>query len=367
MESFICNECAKLYNITASRWRCECGGLLNLHKLNSENKKISTSIPSLWRYHQFIPVNKNEWQKITMGEGFTAMIPIDQIATTTRSFFKMDYMMPTLSFKDRGASVLISKAKELGVQQVIVDSSGNAGNSIAAYARRANIKCDVYVSETTSPNKIKQLQSYDANIVKIHGTREDVANAAQNAVIKTKNFYASHIFNPYFYEGTKTYAFETWEELGYVPDTMIVPVGNGTLLLGIYYGFKELYELNLTSKIPKLIAIQSANCAPLATAFNAGDSDFKKINTSETLAEGIAIAEPLRASQILNAIRNTNGSFYTVNENEIFDAHQKLSHRGLFVEHTTAANYAGFLKYKSANENESIVVPLCGSGLKSLK
>ncbi|MEY8599691.1 threonine synthase [Staphylococcus shinii] len=363
MDLYMCNVCKKTYEIKSEIWRCTCGGLLNLIKSAQMIGEIRASLPSLWRYHHSIPVNEKEWKDITMGEGYTAMIPIDD---GVNSYFKMDYMMPTASFKDRGAAVLISKAKELNVKRVIVDSSGNAGNAIAAYSRRAGLECDVYISDKTSPNKIKQLKAYNANIKKISGSREDVAKAAQKAVAESKDFYASHIFNPYFYEGTKTYAFETWEQLGFAPDVMVVPVGNGTLLLGIYIGFKELYEQNIINKIPKIIAIQSENCAPLSQAFNLGLSDYKNVKTKETLAEGIAIAEPLRASQILKAIRETEGDIYTVNENELKSAHQKLSDLGLFVEHTTAANYAGFLKYKKKRV-ETVVVPLCGSGLKSIK
>ncbi|MFV5770002.1 threonine synthase [Mammaliicoccus sciuri] len=361
MDQYVCSRCNKSYEINPSIWRCSCGGLLDLDKQKCELNKIKHSLPSLWRYNQAIPVN--DWIDTTMGEGYTSLIPIDK--NTSHSYFKMDYMMPTSSFKDRGAAVLISKAKELNVKHIIVDSSGNAGNAFAAYAKRVDMECDVYINDKTSPNKIKQLKSYDANIYKISGTREDVAQAAQNAVDETGRFYASHVFNPYFFEGTKTYAFETWEQLGHVPDAMIVPVGNGTLLLGVYYGFKELYHQNIVDKMPKIIAIQSENCAPISEAFNLGLSDYKKIQSKETSAEGIAIAKPLRAPQILEAVRNTQGTFYTVNENEIMQASRDLSNSGIFVEKTTAVNYAGFLKYKK-KDSEIVVVPLCGSGLKSL-
>jgi threonine synthase len=132
-----------------------------------------------------------------------------------------------------------------------VDSSGNAGTSIAAYAKRAGITCDVFLSDSTSPKKIAQIQAHGARIRAIKGSREDVAEAAQKAVTEEETFYASHVYNPFFYEGTKTYAFEIWEQMQSVPDTLIIPVGNGTLLLGAYYGFKEMIESGVTNKLPK--------------------------------------------------------------------------------------------------------------------
>jgi threonine synthase len=149
-------------------------------------------------------------------------------------------MMPTLSFKDRGAAVLIAEVKELGVTKVITDSCRNAGTSIAAYAKRAGITCDIFLSDTTSPKKIAPIKANGATIRTIKGSREDVAAAAQQVVTEEKTSYAIHVYNPYFYEGTKTYAYEIWEQMQSIPDTLIIPVGNGMLLLGAYYGFKEL-------------------------------------------------------------------------------------------------------------------------------
>ncbi|OLG13057.1 Threonine synthase [Bacillus paralicheniformis] len=297
-----------------------------------------------------------------MGEGYTPLIVLDSEEPNT--FVKVDYMMPTLSFKDRGAAVLIAKAKELGVKHVIADSSGNAGTSIAAYAKRADIACDIFLGKGTSPKKIAQVKAHGAKVREIEGTREDVAEAAQNAVNEEKKFYASHVYNPFFYEGTKTYAYEIWEQMNGAPDTLIIPVGNGTLLLGAYYGFKELLEKKCIEKMPKLVAIQAENCAPLAEAFISNQQEAKPVENSGTLAEGIAIAKPARSVQILEAIRVTNGNMITVNEGEILKARTALASKGFYVEPTTAANYAGYLKYNRAF-NEKIVIPLCGAGIKS--
>lgn len=366
-EHYVCHSCHTTFDIQEHLWKCtNCGGLLDLVKDNIEITldHLHNHIPSLWRYVDALPFNNDStvWQTVTMGEGYTPLVVLDELEPHT--FVKVDYMMPTLSFKDRGAAVLIAKAKELGVAKVIADSSGNAGTSIAAYARRAGMACDIYLSSSTSAKKVAQVKAHGATIHAINGNREDVAAAAKEAVAKEQTFYASHIFNPYFYEGTKTYAYEIWEQMASIPDSLIIPVGNGTLLLGAYYGFKELYENGLISFMPKIIAIQAENCAPLARAFANDETVADPVENVGTLAEGIAIADSARSEQILEAVRETNGEFITANEEDIIEARASLASKGFYVEPTTAANYAGYLKY-NRQPHESIVIPLCGAGIKA--
>lgn len=366
MEQYVCTNCGKKHDVTPAIWKCECEGVLNLER-NTPKIDISdwNNYPnSLWRYFETMPFAQNSktWEQVTMGEGQTPLIVLDVLGPNT--YVKVDYMMPTLSFKDRGAAVLMTKAKELEVSKVIADSSGNAGTAVAAYAARCNIACDIYLSDETSPKKISQVKAHGAAIKQIHGTREDVAAAAQKAVHEENVFYASHVYNPYFYEGTKTYAYEIYEQLKAAPDTLIIPVGNGTLLLGAYYGFKELLENGLIEKIPKIIAIQATNCAPLVNAYQNEEESTQLVQNKGTLAEGIAIAAPARSKQILEAVRKTNGAFIGIEEDEILRARAKLSEKGFYVEVTSAVNYAGYLKYKGELE-EKIIIPLCGAGIKS--
>ncbi|MBM6616968.1 threonine synthase [Bacillus suaedaesalsae] len=366
MEQFVCNSCETVYEITMTRWKCDCGGVLDLRK---ETPNIDVEAwrqypNSLWRYVDTMPFANDamSWREITMGEGQTPLLVLDPLEPHT--YVKVEYTMPTLSFKDRGAVVLMAKAKELGVTKVIADSSGNAGTAIAAYAARCNIACDIYLSDQTSPKKIAQVKAHGATIKEIQGTRETIAAAAQQAVEEENVFYASHVYNPYFYEGTKTYAYEIYEQLKGVPDSLIIPVGNGTLLLGAYYGFKELLENRLIDKMPKLIAIQAANCAPLCLAYETGKPKAAPFTNKGTLAEGIAIAAPARSSQILEAVRDTNGTFIDIEEEEILSAREQLADKGFYVEITSAVNYAGYLKY-NREPGEIVVIPLCGAGIKS--
>lgn len=365
MTNYICSVCNETYPIQATRWKCECGGLLNLLKLKV-NSKIDhwTSHPSIWRYASSMYAAEDllGWPSVTLGEGQTPLLVLDEAEPNT--FVKVEFMMPTLSFKDRGAAVLVTLAKQLGVKKMIADSSGNAGTAIAAYSARAGIDCDVYVSADTSSKKLAQIEAHGAKVKAIQGTREEVANAAQFAVKEERVFYASHVYNPYFYEGTKTYAFEIFEQLKKAPDTVMVPVGNGTLVLGVYYGFKELLEAKKINRMPKIVAIQAEKCAPISKAFENQEMEATPVINAGTLAEGIAIAAPARSKQILEAIRDTKGTMLTIGEEAITAARGKLAAKGFYVEITSAINYAGYLEYKKFKE-EVIVFPLCGAGIKS--
>ncbi len=367
---YICSECRKIYDPKTQVFRCECGGLLDLEKFDFTFSKenILSNEWSLFRYLNVLPFDDsfNLWKDLTMGEGLTPIVPLDK--DNPNLLLKVDYLMPTLSFKDRGAVVLIAKAKELGIKKVIQDSSGNAGNSIAAYASRAGIECDIYVPEGTSSKKIKQISSHGTKVHIVKGTREDTAKAALNAVENGEGFYASHVYNPFFYQGTKTYAYEIYEQLnGEIPAAVVIPVGNGTLLLGCYYGFKELFDLGLIEKMPKIIAVQSQHCAPIYKAFKDGKHSVDEVTNTGTLAEGIAIAKPMRGNQILEAVRATEGEIIIAPENKIIETRKYLAEKGFYVEPTTAATFAGFLNYCNENNRElagKVIIPLCGAGLK---
>ncbi|ARD47924.1 threonine synthase [Sporosarcina sp. P33] len=365
MTSYSCSECEEVYPVEAGRWKCECGGLLNFRqgKFGEENVQW-TGEYSIWRYVSSMrgAENLKSWRTVTLGEGQTPLLAADESEPDV--LVKADFMMPTLSFKDRGAAVIVALAKQLGVKKLIADSSGNAGTAIAAYSARAGIHCDVYVSENTSPNKLAQIKAHGANIKAVKGTREEVAAAAQKAVEEEQVFYASHVYNPYFYEGTKTYAYEVYEQLGKAPDTVIVPAGNGTLVLGVFYGFKELLLAGKIDRMPKIIAVQAEKCAPLAKAFNNGEQTAKPVENEGTIAEGIAVAAPARSKQIIEAVKQTNGSFITIGEDEIVKARTVLAAKGFYVEITSAINYAGYIQYEKS-ENEVIVISLCGAGIKS--
>jgi threonine synthase len=362
MEKFYCSQCGQIYPIQSARWRCDCGSFLDLlFEPKFDIKKILQRETTLWRYREAIPVARDK-SILSMGEGFT---PLESMEWNGhRVLLKIDYLFPTGSYKDRGATVLISKARELGIKKVVEDSSGNAGSAIAAYCARAGIGCEIYVPEATSHGKLAQIQAYGADLTRIKGSREKTAETAMEAASKV--YYASHCWNPFFLHGTKTFAFEIWEQMDWkAPDVIILPVGHGTLFLGTYLGFRELKGAGMVQRIPHLVAVQSASCAPLYQAFKKGWKETKPIEKKETVAEGIAIAKPVRGRQILEAIRETDGEVLTVTEKEIGVAMREMGTKGHFIEPTAAATIAGLKKYLKRTKKEIVVSTLTGTGLKA--
>ena len=359
--SLRCTQCGREYEDDGRRVRCDCGGMLDVDAASSFEPGMVDGRPhDLWRYREALPVGDDV---ITMGEGWTPLLPI---TFDSRQFLvKQEQLFPTGSYKDRGAAVLMTHLHELGVTRVVEDSSGNAGCAVAAYAARAGIDADIYVPEDTSPAKTAQIEAYGARLHRIAGTREDTAQAALDAAASCA--YASHVFNPWFLQGTKTFAYEVAEQLGWTaPETLVLPAGNGTLLLGAYLGFGELARAGIVRRVPRIIAVQAAGCAPLAAAFAAGLDEPVAVHARTTVAEGIAIAAPARGAQILAAVRATGGSFVTVGEEEIVASLRDCCRGGWFIEPTSAAVVAGARLYaRTARADEVIVSAFTGHGLKA--
>lgn len=363
MGKIVCNKCGKKYSLNESLWRCECESYLDIEfKAKFFRNELKKRKPAMWRYREAIPVDSDK-NIVSFDEGYTPLIKQDM--NGKRVLLKLEQLFTTGSFKDRGASVLISKAKEAGIKSVVEDSSGNAGCAVAAYCVKAGINCDIYVPENTSPGKLRQIRAYGANLLEVKGSREDTAKAAQNAAENT--FYASHVWNPFFLQGTKTFSYEIWEQLSFsAPDTVITPVGHGSMLIGAFIGFKDLMNAGLIKKLPKFIGVQAEKCAPLYHMYKENNDRIPEIKPEKTIAEGIRISRPVRANQILDIIKETGGRMITVSEEEIKKALLQINKSGLFIEPTSAAGIAGFQKYKPVKK-EIIVIPLTGHGLKTAK
>lgn len=358
---FIGQITGKPYKIEASRWIGEKNELLDVFfEISFDPKKIIAQNFTLWRYRSALPLPK-EAQCVSLGEPITPILPVI-FNTGLKAIIKQDQLFATGSYKDRGSAILISLLKSLGAQKVVQDSSGNAGASIAAYAARAKLGCTIYLPKDTSEAKVMQMRAAGAQICKIEGNRQETAEATFNAA--QGQVYASHCYHPAFFHGTKTFAYEMAEQYNWkLPDAVILPAGNGTLLIGCYIGFTELYALGITSKIPKLIAVQAEACNPLYSVFH-GEPPIQ--NYGNTMAEGIAIPNPIRASQMLEAVKKTNGTFISVSEIEIEQAWKEVAAKGFYIEPTSAATIAGLLKYGKSVENTGELASLfSGNGLKS--
>jgi threonine synthase len=335
------------------RWRCDCGGLLGLDTPPADPlTPTSHAGPwSLWRYRTSLPPDDliGAWPSVTLGEGLT---PLVRAPHEPELWWKLDYVMPTGSFKDRGAVLLASAAATLGMSSVVVDSSGNAGAAMATYAARAGIGADIFVPTATPSAKVAAMRAQGATVYEVAGDRAAVAAAATERVATTKAFYASHVYQPLFAHGVKTLAFELYEQLGRrAPATVVVPAGNGTLVLGLKLGFDQLAQAGRVERIPVIVAVQAERCAPLAGLPPA---------TSATMAAGIAIASPPRQTEVRQAIEASGGTVLTVTEDEIQAAQQDLARHGLWVEPTAAVGWGAA---RGNQHSGPIVVVLTGRGL----
>ncbi|HOG00702.1 MAG: Threonine synthase [Firmicutes bacterium ADurb.Bin248] len=359
--NFVCTSCGKRETASSLAPRCPCGGLwkLDFTPPPFDPALFDGSARGVFRYRAFLPLEGGAWRSVTLGEGATP------IARVGGALFKLDFLMPTLSFKDRGAAVLAARMKELGVARAVQDSSGNAGNSVAAYCARAGIACEIFVPEGTSPGKIDMIRAHGATCILVPGDRDRCAEVCRARVENEGLFYASHVYNPYFYEGTKTYVYEIYEQLGGMPEALVLPLGNGTLLLGAMLGLEHLLASGRISDMPRILAVQSANCAPILEARRLGLSAPAPVKPLPTLAEGIAIGKPARGTEILGYIRKHNVEVIPAPEDGIAAARDALAREGIFVEYTSAATYAAYLDY--VNQRGPIgecLLPATGAGLK---
>ncbi len=353
------------YDLAEPRWRSDDGGPLMLSPLKGIGRDdIDRSRRSLWRYAAALPFQVSD--PVSMGEGCTPLV--ERRWKGARALCKLEWFAPTGSFKDRGASVMISMLRQQGVTSLLEDSSGNGGAAIAAYAAVAGIRAKILVPAYTQPGKTVQMRAYGAEVELIPGTRQDTADEAVRQ--SARFFYASHNWQPFFLEGTKTLAYELWEDLGFErPDNVIIPTGAGSNVLGCDLGFGELLRAGQIASLPRLFAVQPQNCAPLHASFTAGSDDLVPgVAITPTVAEGTAIATPVRPREVLAAIRRSGGGTVAVSEAEIIASVMELGSMGLYVEPTCASAAAALTRLLAAGvigPEERTVLVLTGTGLKA--
>ncbi len=316
-----------------------------------------------WRYRAALPMEVAD--PISLGEGGTPLLR--RVVHGAPALLKCEFLMPTGSFKDRGASVMLSLLRQQGVRAVLEDSSGNGGAAVAAYAAAGGMAATVLAPAATSPAKLVQMRAYGATVELVPGTRQDTAEAAGRRAAEL--FYASHTWHPFFLQGTKTLAYELWEDLGFAaPDNVVVPCGAGSNVLGCHIGFAELQRAGAIEALPRLFAAQPANCAPIAASFLDGSDLPVETEIRPTIAEGTAVARPLRLVEVLGALKETRGGAVMLAEAEIARATLDLAAMGFYVEPTTAQVAAAFGKLLASGAiapEQTTVLVLTGSGLKA--
>jgi threonine synthase len=391
-----CPECGTEYEASADEpWRCECG-----HALDFVDSPVPDGSPppfskldtrrGLWTFFEFLPIS----EQVSLGEGFTPLVE----APRWDAEFKLEYVFPTGSFKDRGATTTLSRAVELGVDTVVDDSSGNAGAALATYAARAGLDAEIYVPADVKQSKLMAIQRSGARPVRVEGDREAVTEACIDAVESGDAWYASHAWNPAFLAGTMTFAFEVAAQRDWaVPDSLVIPTGHGTLMLGAYRGFQALENAGVTETMPALHAAQAAGYAPIVEATdNAVEGDPMEDDPEEQgedleaaleilqddeeamddeddtvneIADGIKIREPARKDEIVEAVEATGGSAIAVSGDAVELELDRLHREGFYVEPTCAVAPVALRQLREANvigPGEDVVVPLTGSGLKTL-
>jgi len=368
-----CPDCGATYEASATEpWRCTCTAPLDF-----ADQPVPAGDPlpvsqldtrrGLWTFHEFLPVER----RVSFDEGFTPLVD----APDWGAEFKLEYLFPSGSFKDRGATTTLSRAVDLGVEKVVEDSSGNAGAAIATYAARAGVEADIYVPADVKQSKLMAIQRAGARPVRVEGSREDVTAAAVDAVEDGDAWYASHAWNPAFYAGTMTFALELVAQRDWTaPDAVVLPCGHGTLLLGAYRGFDVLRRAGIIDDVPPLFAAQAAGYAPVVEARHGGvgttavhDDDGPE--SSNEIADGIQIREPARIDEILAAVDDSGGDAFALGEDVVENTLDDLHRDGFYVEPTCAIAPAALRMLQDADvlaPEHDVVVPLTGSGLKTM-
>ncbi|WP_297214762.1 pyridoxal-phosphate dependent enzyme [Thermoplasma sp.] len=320
--------------------RCPvCGSLFEIRPEFHYHDKIEHNFPYLRNV-------------ISLGESETPIFQADGFS------LKLDYMLPTFSYKDRGSKILISHIVDIrdseNISKISEDSSGNAGASIAAYGSAAGFSVEIYVPETVAGKKFWQIQAYGARVIKIAGSREDVQAAAE----RSGSFYASHVLRPEFRDGIRTLAYEIYRQFDKMPENIYVPVSAGTLLLGLFSGLNHLKEAGEITSMPKIIAVQTEAVSPLCARMNG--TRYDPDNTLTSVADALVSKRPPLLERMFSVL-SENGRCITVNDGEIIDARNDLARKGFLVEYSSATVFAAFKKKRL---NNSLLI-LTGSGLKN--
>ncbi len=305
----------------------------------------------LWRYRADLAV---VGEPITLGEGETPLIRYDHFQ------LKMEGISPTGSFKDRGAATALTAARAAGASTVVEDSSGNAGSAIAAYAGAAGLHARIFVPDDIVEAKARTIKAFGAEVIRISGPRSAVTAAALAAA---KDAYdVGHARDDSFLEGTKTIAFELFEELGDALTDVIMPVGHGTVLIGLAMGFADLVAARRIERPPRLHGAQSEACAPLVRGAPLGRP--ASVVRQPSIADGIRIPEPTRAERSFAAVRHSGGRWVAVQEEAIERAWRAAAGSGVLMEPTSATALAGA---QALGLPQGTVVIITGSGLKALE
>jgi threonine synthase len=374
-----CINCHTKYDIDDIVYFCrKCGDILEI-KLDfarlaetlkrGDWKKVPLSV---WRYRDFMPIHEST-KIVTLNEGGTGLHRSQRLGEELglkNLYVKNEGENPTGSFKDRGMTVGVTKAVELGARHVICASTGNTSASLAAYAARAGIKCTVLIpSGKIAYGKLAQAMIHGAKVLQVRGNFDEALEFVLKLAEKHESIYLLNSINPFRIEGQKSLGYEICEQLNNeAPDRIIVPVGNAGNISAIWKGLSEFYKLGLIKSLPKMTGIQAAGSAPIVQAIKTNSDTIIPVAKPETVATAIRIGAPVSWKKAINAIRESHGTAETVTDEEILDAQKILARiEGIFVEPASASSIAGLKKLVKngvIGKDERVVCVTTGHGLK---
>jgi threonine synthase len=377
-----CSGCGATYSAAEAHTFCpDCQSpLLVRYELDAarqhvDRDEIHSRLKGMWRWHEILPVLEPR-NMVTLGEGDTALLPLPRVGEPlglTNLFVKDESSNPTGSFKARGLSAAISKAKELGIKKVIIPTAGNAGGAMAAYAARANMRAMIYMPKDTPNANIMESRIAGAEVILVDGIISDAAGMAGETARKEGWFDVSTFKEPYRMEGKKVMGYELAEAFNWeLPDVIVYPTGGGTGLVGMWKAFDELEQLGWLDKTkrPRMVSVQAEGCAPVVRAFEnrAEFCDFW-IN-ARTVASGLRVPKSFADHLILQSLYDSNGAAVAVSDEAILEAQQELAKaEGIFAAPEGAATLAALKQLTSEKwiqPDERVVLFNTGSGLKYL-
>lgn len=374
-----CINCGKKYIQTDVIYKCKiCGDLLEVkYDYNEVSKSFSEEQwlerpLNVWRYRELLPIQAAS-RVVSLQEGGTSLQLCKRLGSKlnlTSVLVKNEGENPTGSFKDRGMTIGVSKAIEIGAKIIACASTGNTSASLAAYAAKGGLKAIVLIpSGKIALGKLTQAMIHGAKIVQIKGNFDDAMRKAIRFTEDHREIYLLNSINPYRIEGQKTLAYEVYNQLeNNIPDTVILPVGNAGNISAIWKGFVDLQRLGIIEKIPRMIGIQAENASPIAKAFKQNKKKIQTIDQPETIATAIRIGSPVSWKKALSAVYDSKGLMETVSDEKILAAQGLLARlEGLFVEPASATSIAGLIKLTEMGQidkHERIVCVATGHGLK---
>ena len=370
------------YDPTEPHHLCSCGApllaryALDALKTTWRPEDLQGRAPTLWRYREALPLAPDE-EPVTLGEGMTPLLRarrIEQTMGVRAVFIKDESLNPTNSFKARGLSVAVTKAKHLGATCLSVSSAGNAANALAAYAAQAGLPAKVFMPRDVKLPFIRECELYDAEVTLVDGLITDAGRVAAELSRRLGWYDMSTLKEPYRVEGKKTLAYEVGEQLGWSwPDWFIYPTGGGTGIVGMWKAFDELEQLGWVSgsSRPKIVSVQAEGCAPIVRAFETGAVRAEPWSQAVTAADGLRVPQAVGDFLILRALRESGGTALAVSDAEMVEGMRELGRlEGISAAPEGGATFVALrtlLRRDVISPDESVVLFNTGGALKYLE